>query len=75
MPKVFEGSLKDYQGLEGVSDLCAQFIHMWSQDKRTSVSSVWLCNSNYCDIHNYYTYVPSWEWNRIHFHVEIKIVH
>jgi hypothetical protein len=28
MPKVFEGSLKDYQGLEGVSDLCAQFIHM-----------------------------------------------
>jgi hypothetical protein len=28
MPKVFEGSLKDYQGLEGVSGLYAQFIHL-----------------------------------------------
>jgi hypothetical protein len=28
MPKVFEGSLKDYQGLEGVSALCAQFVHL-----------------------------------------------
>jgi hypothetical protein len=28
MPKVFEGSLKDYQGLEGVSILCLQFIHL-----------------------------------------------
>jgi hypothetical protein len=30
LPKVFEGSLKDYQGLEGVRVLYTQFIHMTS---------------------------------------------